>query len=873
MRRLTGIVLGLPDHPFLFTIHPSASRPPAPPTLHDLRTQLQTAILGSSTTPLLLFRPNDPSLTIGDPRLGAAPVSTATPFEAYDGADAAQLNLARRWGMQERGWERVAPRTLAMVAGCTALMDPAWEGLDLDKVFGTEPSAPRRIRFLVYIDPDVWRIPANVPPAYQQLSGQAADDTKHPNGPVTSGDRMWEPANMPVGSLFPVPAPRPVPVPVPAVTPAPVVRKTPSPTYFAPAIPATAVPPPPPPASEPPHLSPHASVSSHGSSQGSATLAAPPPSVVGPPRTSTESSGWASMSGRSPSTGSGGTVAGGVPPGGAALMETAAAEKKQRRGLVGAKSVANLRTPARTGEEDAVLDLVLLTSGLVAGSRAKMRFTLGSGGLNADFLAYLKKEKAVVANLEKTQKEKRDAIKSFGVWGSMEHDDIKDISGKLIKLLNKQLDAETVLATTLGEYRQKLKEIKAREQAILDQQAKVKTVSGKLQDALRKQKQRESEQFKEELAVHTEELERMKAEHEGFKRRDFRDAFYLYFKAQAEYSQKLAAVSQFGRYLAEQIPQGSLAVGQSLPAFTSAAAQVTDQIMNDFENAYSGKPARTNSVKNSVVASPRISENASTNRNNESSGVSSAQAAVPRSSTPTPPFKLSIDQRMSALTLTGQGKAEATLMASPHPVGNTSDNEGKNQTDTSTEGSSSSVQVSSFLDKLGNDSGNPQDEYTTISRGSFNYDNYRSGGATGVRQSMLPPPHGGFIPHPSGGSGDGNYYPNPNGFQTAHGYNGFYPVNTAPTVYSTPAPNGPLQSPFSIPTNHPQGKDQVAPQAPPQVPPPTYYSDMPPGPSSNPLPNGPYPAPYSQQPLQNPNMYYGQQYGNYYQQPQQQGGH
>ncbi|KAJ3109221.1 hypothetical protein HDU96_007294 [Phlyctochytrium bullatum] len=196
---------------------------------------LQTAILDSaSTTPLLLFRPTDPSQIIGESRLGAAPVSTVKPTK-----------LCTAVRMQDRGWERVAPMTLAMVAGCTPLTEQTWKGLDLDN--------PRRIRFLVSIDRDVWRIPANFPPAYQQLSGQVAVDIKHPNGAVTTGDPMWEPVNMPIGSLFPIPAPRPVLDP--AVTPASVVCKAPYPTYFA-------VPPPPPTASVPPHLSPHASLNS-----------------------------------------------------------------------------------------------------------------------------------------------------------------------------------------------------------------------------------------------------------------------------------------------------------------------------------------------------------------------------------------------------------------------------------------------------------------------------------------------------------------------------------------------------------------------------------------------------------------------------------
>ncbi|KAJ3212838.1 hypothetical protein HDU67_003579 [Dinochytrium kinnereticum] len=240
-----------------------------------------------------------------------------------------------------------------------------------------------------------------------------------------------------------------------------------------------------------------------------------------------------------------------------------------------------------------------------------MRRLIGVPSVNGDFLHYLKKEKSVISNLDKGIKEKRDAFKYFGVWGELQHDDIKDISAKMIKLLSRQIDAEAALNNSLGEYRQKMKEIKAREQAISDQQSKVKTAGTKLQDALRKQK--ESDQLKFELNLHEEELKRLKAEHEGLKRRDIRDAFYLYFQAYADYGQKvcrillkhlqLNAVTEFGKHLADQIPQGTLAVDQVLPPFSSG--KVTEQIMKDFDAAFEGKTIVATPKQESATTAPR----------------------------------------------------------------------------------------------------------------------------------------------------------------------------------------------------------------------------------------------------------------------------
>ncbi|KAI8846763.1 Eisosome component PIL1-domain-containing protein [Chytridium lagenaria] len=467
-----------------------------------------------------------------------------------------------------------------------------------------------------------------------------------------------------------------------------------------------------------------------------------------------------------------------------------------------------------------------------------------SGG--GDFRQYLKKEKIVASHVEKSIKDKRDAIKYFGVWGELEHDDIKDVSSKMTRLISRQLDAENDLNTSMGEYRQKMREIKVREKAIADQEAKVAKASSKLQDALRKQK--DSENLKFELQLQEDELKKLKADHEGFKRRDLRDSFYTYFKACSEFSRKLSAVANFGKHLADQIPQGTLAIGQVLPAFTSG--KVTEQILKDFDASFEG---RTITLTSSTPLGNNVP--AMSKPTNAAPAMPEPKSTL---STPVPPNKLSLDKRVSALSLSSHVTQDTTT-ASSSVVSDVS---------------SQPQPGASFIDRYS--VGEKRDfEYATVSRpiygASYHDPNASSYSTVSTSQppvnNMAPPSSVGYANPPS--YGYDNYYGTMNGHysmqphtsqhvpvarssvngDSAVGSNGYYPdPNNPPPVTHPPHIAGPS---YMSQGGYPQGQMPQQQQQPTLQNPPMYYNH------------------YAQHPMQQPQQPMGPPsgaggYGGYY---------
>ncbi|KAJ3195771.1 hypothetical protein HK101_011113 [Irineochytrium annulatum] len=217
-----------------------------------------------------------------------------------------------------------------------------------------------------------------------------------------------------------------------------------------------------------------------------------------------------------------------------------------------------------------------------------------------DLHIFLTEEKDVIKCLQALTKEKRDAIKYLGVWGKMEHADIDDISSKLTGVMSALVDGEDALIESMTSYRSKLAEIRKREEAITQQKAKVKRTVAAVREAAKKQKDVEQATFEQDLAE--EELRKMESESEGLKRLDMRDAFRILFAGYAELARKMAAVATFGTHLADQIPQGTLLPGQVLPPFNNA--NVTDQIMADFNAALKGQPPESILSLNRGSSSP-----------------------------------------------------------------------------------------------------------------------------------------------------------------------------------------------------------------------------------------------------------------------------
>ncbi|RKO90021.1 Eisosome component PIL1/LSP1, partial [Blyttiomyces helicus] len=190
----------------------------------------------------------------------------------------------------------------------------------------------------------------------------------------------------------------------------------------------------------------------------------------------------------------------------------------------------------------------------------------------------LKEEKDVAKDARAYAKQKAEAAKFMASWGKEQAADLEDITHNLhnvftefSKFFNDMSDHHVV-------FRAKLKEIRAREDALYDLRQKVKSAADKVKEAIKKQKP--VDQLKGDLASLESQLATQEGEHEGFKRAAFQEGMRGQFDALLVFGKKVQVAATFGNHLADQIPQGSLAPGQKLPPYLGA--EVTARIYADF---------------------------------------------------------------------------------------------------------------------------------------------------------------------------------------------------------------------------------------------------------------------------------------------------
>lgn len=193
----------------------------------------------------------------------------------------------------------------------------------------------------------------------------------------------------------------------------------------------------------------------------------------------------------------------------------------------------------------------------------------------------IQEEKDVMKTIKETGKEKLDAGKYLANWGRREHEDIEDITSKFESMTEEFNKFHLDLVDSYDEYRCMFKDIRNREDEIYAKRKRVKELQDKLKECVKKNKP--VDVAKADLSIAEEDLAALEADSEGYKRKIFKDAMHYYFDAYRAYSQKLAIMAQFGKYLADQIPQGMLAPGQPLPSFEGAPT--TTRIYSDFLKA------------------------------------------------------------------------------------------------------------------------------------------------------------------------------------------------------------------------------------------------------------------------------------------------
>ncbi|KAJ3033777.1 hypothetical protein HK097_004728, partial [Rhizophlyctis rosea] len=190
----------------------------------------------------------------------------------------------------------------------------------------------------------------------------------------------------------------------------------------------------------------------------------------------------------------------------------------------------------------------------------------------------IKEESDVIKQFKTLGKEASEASKYMTAWGKLEYDDFVDITDKLSILFDEHVKFINTLSERYNDYRTKLKDIRAREDNLYAQKQKVRHTQEKLKTEIKKG--RPADSIRSELATVEREYTEGCAAHEGFKRATFQQALHIQFDGWMEYAQKVTIFATFGKYLSDQIPQGTLSAGQELPQYTGT--ETTKKIVTDF---------------------------------------------------------------------------------------------------------------------------------------------------------------------------------------------------------------------------------------------------------------------------------------------------
>ncbi|KAI8800477.1 Eisosome component PIL1-domain-containing protein [Cladochytrium replicatum] len=275
----------------------------------------------------------------------------------------------------------------------------------------------------------------------------------------------------------------------------------------------------------------------------------------------------------------------------------------------------------------------------------------------------IQEEKDSLEAWKKLEKEQAEAAKYLAKWGQKEEADIQDVTEKLFHLNEKLSEIFASFVERSGGLRSNLKEIRRTEEELFASKKRMKELEEKVRSGAKAGK-----------PVGTMELELKRIEQDILereavftceKREKLQQGIYMKSDALIEMSQKVQIIATYARYLADQIPQGSLAPGQQLPPYTGTP--VTSRIFSDACKALrdystnSGFPALPS--RNATVSSSSSSFNETFKEALERNEMIPFEALT-RHGPPLPDAgSLNDDANLPQPTLTAAGMPHATF---PH---------------------------------------------------------------------------------------------------------------------------------------------------------------------------------------------------------------
>ncbi|KAI9327386.1 Eisosome component PIL1-domain-containing protein [Obelidium mucronatum] len=220
-----------------------------------------------------------------------------------------------------------------------------------------------------------------------------------------------------------------------------------------------------------------------------------------------------------------------------------------------------------------------------------------------DLELFIKEERDVVVAAQAVANQRRGATDYFYQWAGTKEEDVRSIAKKWCDIQHSFIVAESEYIESLEQSRLRMKVIRNREKGIGDAKQKLKAAISKRDAAEKKQVPADEinklKQDARDIQGHIMDLE---AEHLGMTRLDLREALRIKHEACLKYAVKMSVASKFSLYLADQIPQGQLLAGQSLPPF--ANHETLERIVADFTDAFASNELVT--VVRTEVPAPAI---------------------------------------------------------------------------------------------------------------------------------------------------------------------------------------------------------------------------------------------------------------------------
>ena len=124
------------------------------------------------------------------------------------------------------------------------------------------------------------------------------------------------------------------------------------------------------------------------------------------------------------------------------------------------------------------------------------------------------------------------------------------------------------LTTSYTTYRSKIKEIKKKEEDLIELQEKHKNAAKALNKA--REKKNPTDVLEREEKDLNYQTKKQKSLHEGEMRSLLKEGLTIQYQSLADFSQKLSTLAHFGKHMVSQIPQGTVSPGQELPPYMGA---------------------------------------------------------------------------------------------------------------------------------------------------------------------------------------------------------------------------------------------------------------------------------------------------------------